>query len=180
MGGRRKGFHAAIIDTVRVVAGPLRLRTVDEASAWLRTHEPSLVAVDSPRTAAPDGLRSRPEERALVRTVCGLRYTPDAARLAGNPYYEWIRHGFELYSALEAWGLDAIECFPTASWTRWAGPRGSRPRGSWSALALAGTGLRAVPRRLDQDGRDAIGAALTARCRGRGRWESFGPIVVPA
>jgi predicted nuclease with RNAse H fold len=98
----------------------------------------------------------------------------------GNPYYEWIRHGLELYEALEAAGLPAIECFPTASWTRWAGRRGSTGRARWSAAALTARGLDGLPRRLGQDGRDAIGAALTGRCRDQGRWEAFGRIVVPA
>ena len=133
MGGRRKGFHCALVD----------------------------------------------EEALVAAGVCGIRYTPDRARLAGNPYYEWIEHGFELYDTCRAAGLDVVECFPTASWSRWAGPRLQRARGGWTAAALAQRELRGVPRRLSQDHRDAIGAALTARAHERGETEMFGEIVVP-
>jgi len=179
VGGRRKGFHAAVVDERRLVAGPTRLATASAVLDWLEDRA-TLVAVDSPCAPAPDGSSSRPEERALAAAVCGIRYTPPASALLASAYYEWIEHGFELYATLDAAGLAAIECFPTASWTRWAGSRGTTTRARWSAAALAALGLAGVPGRLGQDDRDAIGAALTARCRDRGRWEAFGPIVVPA
>ena len=105
--------------------------------------------------------------------MCGIRFTPDLEQLSGNPYYEWIRHGLELYEALAAAGLRAIECFPTASFTRWAGPRGDLSRAAWTRGALA----LALPH--GQDGRDAVAAALTARSAAAGRVEFFGVIAVP-
>jgi len=69
--------------------------------------------------------------------------------------------------------------FPTASWTRWHGPRGARPRGVWSREALAALGLAGVPARTNQDQRDAIAAALTAREHSAARTEAIGDIVVP-
>jgi hypothetical protein len=83
--------------------------------------------VDSPFSPAPKGQKSRAAERALVVAgVCHLRYTPDRAGLTKNPrYYEWGEHGFELYATLAEAGLPAVECFPTASWTRWCGARAS-------------------------------------------------------
>src|SRR5439155_22006588 len=114
---------------------------------------------------APYSPRSRREERARASAVGGIRYTPPASALVASAYCEWIEHGFELYATLDAAGLAAIECFPTASWTRWAGSRGTTTRARWSAAALAALGLAGVPGRLGQDDRDAIGAALTARCR---------------
>ncbi len=179
VGGRRKGFHLAAVDRALLVAGPVRLAGADQAVKWLVEHGPALVAVDAPRSPAPRGSRSRPEERALARTVCSLRYTPDTASLAGNPYYEWIVAGFELYEALERAQLPAVECFPTASWTRWGGRRGGATRAAWSRAALAVTGLGRVSTTLGQDGRDAIGAALTARACSLGLAERFGEIVVP-
>ena len=176
VGGRRKGFHAAVVDERGLVAGPRRLARAKDAAEWLAGHAPLLVAVDSPRQPAPDGLGSRSCERELARAVCGIRYTPARRLLPGNPYYEWILNGFELYDVLERAGLEAIECFPTASWTRWAGGRRGT-RAAWSAAALA----RIMPGapRLSQDGRDAIAAALTARSTARGAVERFGDIVVP-
>ncbi len=178
VGGRRKGFHVAIVSDGGLVAGPERRGRVVEAAAWLRAHGPELVAVDSPRSPAPDGSRSRSCERDLARAVCGIRYTPERALLADNPYYEWILRGFELYELLEQ-DVRVIECFPTASWTRWFGPRGTTTRAAWSRAALATFELADVPARLNQDGRDAIGAALTARAYDDGLYESFGEIVVP-
>lgn len=178
--GARKGFDVTAIDRDGVVAPPERLPSVDAVVAWLLARTPRLVAVDSPRRAAPDGARSRRDERELARAVCGIRYTPDAAALDSNRgYYAWIRHGFALYAALERAGVPTIECFPTATWTRLGGPRGMRSRAAWSRRVLARQGLAGVPARTNQDARDAIGAALTARLHDAGATECFGEIVVP-
>ena len=174
VGAHRKGFHVAVVDADRLVAGPAQLPTPQHVTAWLREHHPRGVAVDSPRRPAPNGERSRADERALAGAVCGIRYTPDARALQGNPYYDWIHHGLELYAALAAAGWEAVECFPTATWTRLGGPRGSRSR-----AVLESAGLERVPTTMNQDGRDAIGAALTARLHAQGRADRFGEIVVP-
>jgi predicted nuclease with RNAse H fold len=181
VGGRRKGFHVAVVDDRRrVVAGPRQLAKPDDVVAWLAAHRPVVVAVDSPCCLAPDGAKSRPDERRFAREVLSLRYTPDRAGLEASPaYYEWISHGFELYAALRAAGLAAVECFPTACWTVWSGPRGRESRARWSAWALAALALRGVPPRLGQDGRDALAAAVTAVAYHRGRARRIGDIVVP-
>ncbi len=70
--------------------------------------------------------------------------------------------------------------FPTASWTRWHGARGRRSRAAWSRDGLAAMGLAGVLDRTNQDQRDAIAAAVTARQHSRGQTESIGEIVVPA
>jgi Protein of unknown function (DUF429) len=101
VGGRRKGFHAAAVAATEVVAGPQRLATVEAVLQWLDALEPSVVALDSPMTCAPPGESSRAGERELVREVCGIRWTPDETKLEGNPYYEWIVCGRELYAALD-------------------------------------------------------------------------------
>jgi predicted nuclease with RNAse H fold len=145
--------------------------------------EPAVVGLDSPKTCAPPGERSRADERALAREICNIRWTPAESELAGNPYYEWIEHGLELYSALAQAlpGPALIEVFPTASWTVWSGPRAGRDRTAWSAAALAAIAPAGLPsRRLSQDDRDAVAAALTACLHGEGRARSFGEIVVPA
>ncbi len=179
VGGERKGFHLALVDEERLRRGPVRAPTVEEAVRVLAGWGPRLVAVDAPCRPAPDGLLSRPEERELARRICGIRYTPDRARLEESEYYAWVRRGLRLYRALEREGLAAVECYPTASFTRWAGPRGRRTRAAWTRAALAATGLARVPPRLSQDGRDAIAAALTARSYDLGRVEHLGAIVVP-
>jgi predicted nuclease with RNAse H fold len=185
VGGRRKNFDAAVIDADRVVAGPSRLSTPQEVVEWLRPLEPRVVAVDSPRTAAPATALSREGERDLVRAgVCGIRFTPNERALQASPaYYEWIQNGFELYRALERAarraGWEVIECFPTASWSRWAGPRGQRRRAAWTRNALATLNLNGLPARTNQDARDAIAAARTAQAYSERGVEMFGDIVVP-
>ena len=184
IGGRRKGFHACAVRGREVVAGPERLADVATAVAWVTAHEPSAVALDSPRSCAPAGESSRADERALNREVCAIRWTPERSRLAGNSYYEWVEHGLELYAALAAAGIGParlIEVFPTAAWTIWAGRRAGRPRGAWSAAALADLDLAGLPdRRLSQDDRDAVAAALVAALHTEGRTRAFGEIIVPA
>ncbi len=184
VGGRRKGFHGAAVRGSRVVAGPIRLADVGAAVDWVLALDPTAVALDSPRTCAPPGASSRDDERALARAVCGIRWTPERSRLAGNPYYEWVEHGLELYAALEAAGLAPdrlVETFPTAAWTIWAGPRGKVSRAEWSAAALADLDLAGLPdRRLSQDDRDAVAAALVARLHTEGATTAYGEIVTPA
>jgi predicted nuclease with RNAse H fold len=179
VGGRRKGFDVAIVDDQSLVATARRCLSPAAVLGVLDRHRPSLVAIDSPRSAAPDGATLRECERELRDAVCGIRWTPDSATLeAGNPYYEWIRLGLELYLALEANGWSCIEVFPTSSWTRWQGRRrGSRA--AWTRSALQDLGLRDLPVRTNQDVRDAIAAAVTARQHSLGETETFGPIVVP-
>ena len=178
VGGARKGFDLAVVGE-RGLVDRARLREPADVVAWLRPFAPRVVAVDSPRTCAPPGTSSRPEERELAARICGIRFTPARELVAdeADGYYEWIRRGLALYEALpEEWTV--VECFPTATWTRLHGPRRSS-RASWSAAALAGLGLEGVPARAGQDLRDAVGAAVTARLHDLGETESLGDIVVP-
>jgi predicted nuclease with RNAse H fold len=183
VGGRRKGFHGAAVDLDGLIDPPRQMATPAECIEWLHVVKPRVIAVDSPRTCAPDGKTCREGERALAGQICGIRWTPAQAKLSNNPYYEWIEHGLELYELLRTHeaelGWQVIEVFPTASWTVWAGRRGSRSRARWSAAAFADLKLDGLPsRRLNQDDRDAIAAALTARLYPRGT-RAFGEIIVP-
>jgi len=180
VGGRRKGFHVAIVDSDGVNE-LVALKTAHAVASWLAEQGPRLVTIDSPLTPAPQGETSRAGELALMRAgICHIRFTPDRAGLSKNPrYYEWIDHGLELYAALARAGLAAIECFPTASWTRWMGSRGTARRAAGTHSALKRFSLTRVPARFNQDERDAIAAALTARAHQRGQTERFGDIVVP-
>jgi predicted nuclease with RNAse H fold len=172
VGGPRKGFDVALIDdaAVRVLARLDR----DGVVALAAAERPAVIAIDSPSRCAPPGATSRADERALARAVCGIRWTPD--RLDG-PYYAWVVEGLRLYEALA--GHEVIEVFPTASWTRWLGPRGTESRAAWTRRGVAALGLAGVPARTNQDQRDAIAAAVTARAYSDGRTEAFGAIMVP-
>lgn len=184
VGAARKGFHLALIDDTSVVAGPRNCVTVDDALHQLVAWQPSVIAVDSPRRAAGAGELSRADERAFAAArICGIRFTPHEDALNASAYYAWVLHGFRLYDALAdtaattKWRV--IECFPTAAWSCLGSARGTTSRAQWSAAILQQQGLGSVPARLSQDGRDAIGAALTARLDDRGQTDKFGEIVVP-
>lgn len=182
MGGVRKGFHVCHLEGSALVAGPMPILDPEEAAEWIVGRDPSVVAIDSPCAAAPSGATCRSGELALNREVCGIRWTPERERLEGNPYYEWIVRGFELYRAIEEAGAKTkvIEVFPTASWTQWAGKRQGRRRARWTREALSSLGIEHLPqRRLNQDDRDSIAAAVTARQHDEGRTREFDPIVVP-
>jgi len=183
VGGRRKGFHVALVD-VGSRASLHRAGDVERCVELVR--HAAVVAVDAPSAWADPGESSRADERAFARArVCGIRFTPDEATAGRRTdrYYEWVEAGIELWAVLRDAGLRTVEVFPTASWTRWLGGRASLTRAAWSRLGLtrvaaAVSGLDAV---RDQDTRDAVAAALTAR-----QWdvapasvESFGSLVVP-
>ena len=173
VGGPRKGFDVALIDDREVLELRSRLGTSDVV-ALVEAARPDVVGIDSPCACAPDGETSRAGERALARAVCGIRWTPDRARVRASAYYGWVVHGLELHAA-----VDGIEVFPTASWTRWLGPRGARARSDWTRAGLPALGLAGIPARTNQDQRDALAAAVTARQHARGETEAFGAIYVP-
>ena len=127
----------------------------------------------------PEGQTTRDGERQLAKAICGIRWTPDAQQVHGRPYYAWIVEGLALFDALTARDVEVIEVFPTASWTRWHGKRGDRTRSTWSKQGLATLGLEGVPTRTNQDQRDAIAAAMTARQHTLGMTEAMGEILVP-
>ncbi len=179
VGGKRKGFDVAVIDDRQVLALTGRL-TCQQVVELLMQNRPAFVAIDGPCCCAPDGQAARDSERQLAKSVCGIRWTPDARRVYASAYYAWILEGLALFEALAAHGVAAIEVFPTASWTRWHGRRGPRTRAAWTRQGLAALGLGNVPARTNQDQRDAIAAAMTARQHSRGLTETMGEIVVPA
>jgi predicted nuclease with RNAse H fold len=183
--GASKGFDVAVIDAEGLVAPPERIAAAGDVAGYLGELCPAVVAVDSPIGPAPPGQLSRDGERELVKAgVCGIRYTPNEETLFANEtYYGWILNGLRLYDALGRSPGTAeakvIECFPTATWSRLGGPRGKQTRAQWSRTVLQTQGLAGLPARMNQDARDAVGAAITARLHSAGRTESFGEIVVP-
>jgi predicted nuclease with RNAse H fold len=182
VGGPRKGFDVAILRADREVEGPVNIKDPLQVVDWLSARAPRVVAVDSPRSTASPGQTHREGERELARSqICRIRWTPDADTVFARPYYSWIVNGLKLYDLLLGFGeWDVIEVFPTASWTRWFGTRGTKRRARWTSDALTLLSLSKLPpRRLNQDDRDAIAAALTAQEFERGQTEYFGEIVVP-
>ena len=179
MGGKRKGFHVAVIDDRRVLALQGHL-TCQQVVGLALANRPRVTAIDCPRSCAPPGQTARDGERQLAKSVCGIRWTPDVSRVHASAYYAWIIEGLALFDALATHGIEVIEVFPTASWTRWHGTRGTRTRSAWTRQGLAALGLHGVPPRTNQDQRDAIAAAMTARQHTLAMTETMGQIVVPA
>jgi predicted nuclease with RNAse H fold len=179
VGGKRKGFDVALIDDRRVLALAGRLDR-EAVIKLVERDRPTVVAIDSPRCCAPAGKTTRCGERQLAKSICGIRWTPDERQVHASAYYAWIVEGLLLFKALAAHDVEVIEVFPTASWTRWHGKRGARTRSVWSRQALATLGLECVSTRTNQDQRDAIAAAVTARQHTHGMTETMGEIVVPA
>jgi predicted nuclease with RNAse H fold/GNAT superfamily N-acetyltransferase len=179
VGGARKGFDIALIDDRQVAELSGGLNCADVVELVVQAC-PAVVAIDSPRDYARRGETTRDGERQLNRAVCGIRWTPDRERVQASPYYAWILEGLALFDALAAHEVEVIEVFPTASWTRWFGGRGSRSRAAWSTQGLAALGLAGLPARTNQDQRDAVAAAVTARQHTQGLTETMGTIVVPA
>ena len=177
VGGPRKRFDVALIDDREVLQLEARLDRAAVA-ALVESVRPAVVAIDCPRRCAPNGQNAREGERRLRLSICGIYSTPDRARVCDNPFYEWIREGLLLYESLAQCGVEVIEVFPTASWTRWCGERGPQTRAAWTRQGVARLGLAGLPAR-NQDQRDAIAAAATARQHSADRTELFGDIVVP-
>jgi predicted nuclease with RNAse H fold len=178
VGGRRKGFDVAVIDARRLLGlhGGLAL---DDVVELVDAVQPAVAGIDCPRCCATNGRTARDGELLLARQICGIRWTPDRRTVEGNPYYAWIVEGLELFKTLAERTTELIEVFPTASWTRWLGPRGSRSRAVWTGQGLARLALDGVPDLTNQDQRDAIAAAVTARQHHGKATESLGEIVVP-
>jgi predicted nuclease with RNAse H fold len=178
VGGKRKGFDIALVDErrlIRLLDGLSR----EEVIAVVAQDRPDVIAIDSPRSCAPPGQTSREGERLVAKAICGIRWTPDIHTVKANRYYGWILEGLALYQALENDEAKVIEVFPTASWTRWYGARSRRRRAAWTREALTALGIADVPQRTNQDQRDAIAAAVTARQFADGATEHLGDIVVP-
>jgi predicted nuclease with RNAse H fold/alkylated DNA nucleotide flippase Atl1 len=178
VGGKRKGFDVAVVDErgLRALLGGFGREAVVEL---VDAERPAVVGIDSPRSCAATGRTARDGERLLARRICGIRWTPDRATVEGNPYYAWIIEGLGLFEALTDRGAQLIEVFPTASWTRWFGPRGAMSRAVWTEHGVVRLGLDGIPPRTNQDQRDAIAAAITAREHSEGNTEALGEIVVP-
>lgn len=188
VGGRKKGFDVAVLyEGLRV-----ELRKFDGDDASGRTADeidqlrPAVVAIDSPDGWADPGERSRRCERDFAsQRICGIRYTPseEIAEPLRQTYYGWIDNGLTLWDALRQRHIATIECFPTASWTRWFRPRERQSRAAWSreAMHIVTNGcvqFERPPRNQDQ--RDAIAAALTAYQSQRGdQMIRFKSLTVP-
>ena len=103
VGGKRKGFDAALIDESRLLKLAGRL-TTEWVVGLVESARPSVVAIDSPRRCAPIGEASREGERLVAKSICGIRWTPDELKVHRRPYYAWIVEGLALFRRLGVTG----------------------------------------------------------------------------
>lgn len=160
---------------------PSNISASDGVADLLTGLRVAVAAVDAPCGPACPGESSREGERELRKKVCGIRYTPDLDAMRSHPrdFYGWILNGLDLYAALDGAGITCVECFPTATFTRVAGPRRTRSRARWTTEALEELGLSGLIGRSNQDERDALAAGLTAQAYLADEVETFCDIVVP-
>lgn len=131
-----------------LVAQPLgRVHTGRELAELCAAVGPDAIAIDAPARWAGSGRRAC--ERALTEHRISVFSTPDAARGAANPFYDWMRTGFEMFAAVA--GYPTLETFPHAVAIAL---RGERPEGSlmkhparkraWRREALEAVGVDTV------------------------------------
>lgn len=100
VGGRNKGFHAVALR--RGQLEPRAFPNADAAAEWCLAQKPEVIAIDAPCAWAAHG-RSRLAERTLAVAGETVRcfMTPTRAAAVGNPFFDWVFHGEELYLRLQ-------------------------------------------------------------------------------
>jgi hypothetical protein len=78
-----------VLDRALVAGGAGRVRCQQVVDLVI-TQQPAVVAIDSPRCCAHKGRRAREGELQLAKSICGIRWTPDARQVRASPYYAWI------------------------------------------------------------------------------------------
>ena len=101
----------------------------------MSVHRLVVVAIDIPRSCAPEGHGARDGELQLAKSTCRIRRTPDVRHVQQSPYYAWIIEGHALLALSPGAEPGVVEVFPTAMWTRWQGERGPEPCSlTWQGL----------------------------------------------
>ncbi|MBW4530842.1 MAG: DUF429 domain-containing protein [Aphanothece saxicola GSE-SYN-MK-01-06B] len=102
VGGHSKGFHAVALCN-GAYACQLSSRDILELSHWCRSViGASVIAIDAPCRWSPTG-RARPCERELMQQGIFCFATPSREKAEQHPsgYFDWMRHGADLYEALK-------------------------------------------------------------------------------
>ena len=177
VGGPKKRFDVAVIDeaSLRDLRGRLTCNEV----------------VGIVEKVQPNGLRStallvraRRSEITRVRTQAqqaDMPYPLDARRdSSGRERLLRLDHrGPQALRGARLIGRERNRGLSDRVLDTMARSRGSQRRSAWTREGLTKLGLNGVPNRTNQDQRDAIAAALTARQHAEGLTECFGEIVVP-
>jgi predicted nuclease with RNAse H fold len=172
-----RGCDVVALSPRRVAVPVGRVGTADGLRTLLADVRPDIVAIDAPLTWARPGCR-RSGERALAARGISLFATPDAARGEANPFYAWMRTGFEMFAGAAPY--PTLETFPHATAVAILGchpPRGllRRPaeKREWRLRALDALHVDTQALRT-QDHVDAALCAVTGLCHLTGDTVSLG------
>ena len=104
VGGARKGFHAVLLESRRVV-DQLNSSDAEVLARWCLRAE--RIAIDAPCGWALPGARSRLCERQLAAqgVRCFATPTREAALASRSNFYGWVLRGEALYEALQRFGV---------------------------------------------------------------------------
>lgn len=172
VGGHRKKLDLVLLDDGRQPFPILSRIAVEDVARLIRELRPDVVAIDSPPDWGVDGMSSRETERQLAMLGIQSFRTPSRDRGLGNPFYDWMQVGFEVFRAAEEAGFPrfdgrtvrgtAIEVFPHASETVLAGclPPIGVSKKAWRTRLLRSQGVAVTDLRT-VDHVDAAIAALT-------------------
>jgi predicted nuclease with RNAse H fold len=114
VGGRKKGFHAALIQDNDFEVK--QLQSVEEALDWCKRDVAAVVAIDAPCMWSVSS-NSRKCERELnyKGSVIQCFKTPTRDASLENDFYMWVHNGAELYERLRSLPrCEVIETFPYA------------------------------------------------------------------
>lgn len=170
VGGSRRKLDLVLMDERREPFPVLSRVGVPELGRLIGELKPDVIAIDSPPNWAMADNASRETERQL--SILGIRSfnTPSRDRGESNPFYDWMRVGFEAFRACMRAGFprfdgrgvagSAMEVFPHATETVLAGclPPAGASKKRWRLRILRSEGVRVA----DLHTLDQIDAALAS------------------
>jgi predicted RNase H-like nuclease len=167
----KRGLDLVLFDDSLRLLGRVRRVVSGDLARWLKEWSPDVVAIDSPPAWGSLG-GSRKAERELQRLGIMSYATPSDPGKREQPFYGWMKKGFEVFEACAAEGYPryrrgrvrrhALEVFPHASAVVLAGglPPASVSKRAWRSEILRSRGIDAESLR-SADQIDAALAALT-------------------
>ena len=195
VGGPNKGLDVVALDEDLTIVEHRAHVPVYGLSAMLGELVPDVIAIDSPPALALSG-SSRKAERDLGSIGIHSYATPSERERLDEPFYTWMKVGFEAYGAASACGFPryargpvrgtAVEVFPHATVTVLKGclPPARASKRAWRSAELSARGVGAEAL-TSVDQIDAGLAALTGLLALQGEFCGVGDpvegvIVLPA
>lgn len=193
VGGPNKGFHVVAISGHKIIAS-WQCLSARKVADWCIGEEVRAVAIDAPCHWSSSG-NSRLAERKLAKEGISTFATPTRNKSEGNPFYDWMRNGMELYSLLtpvfnlfagvDTSGPLCLETFPhSVACAIFCRVVPARPKVKTRRAALFLCGLDSSSLK-NIDYVDAALCAVAAESLCSGKWEKYGDatdgyIILPA